>query len=302
MYNIEIKHLKLLKTITETGNLTRAAIRLNISQPALSRQLKTIEDRLGTALFERTKKRMIPTKMGAALNRTASIVLNEIRQAEYEVSKALHGETGDLKIGVHCVLCYKWLPKILKQYMETYPKVDIKLGNSKNLISDLKNGKFDLIISSLAFTHRKVNHLPLFEDEVLVVMGPTHRLASKSHITESDFNGESLISFAEESEDSFLRYCLLPARVKLKSFFPVDQPEGIIELVRSGVGIALLPKWSVLRYLENKSLVGRPFSKTGLRLQWNVSHIKNESLPAFRQQFINMLPEFTPEPALLGPG
>lgn len=301
MYNIEIKHLKLVKTISETGNLTRAATLLNISQPALSRQLKDIEEELGTILFERTKKRMIPTRVGETLNKTAGRILEELNRVEHEVVKTLHGDVGELKIGVHCVLCYKWLPEMLKKYMALYPRVDISLGNSKKMISDLKDKRYDLLISSFTFNHKDITHIPLFEDDVVVVMHPKHLLASRLFLTESDFNGENLISFAEESKDAFLQYCLLPAEIKLKSFFQVDQPEGIIELVKAGIGIALLPKWSVDKYLKKNELTGRPFSKQGFKLQWNVSFLKDANLSAFRQQFIKMFSEFTPVPAIKSP-
>ncbi len=296
MNNLEIKHLRLVKTISETGNLTRAANLLNISQPALSRQLKDVEEKLGTSLFERTKKKMIPTKMGATLNQTAAVVLNELNRVEHEVAKSLHGDVGELKIGVHCVLCYKWLPEMLKQYMEIYPRVDISIGNSKKMISDLKNQTYDLLISSFPFHHKDLKQIPLFEDDILVVMNPEHRLSSKRFVTETDFSGEVMVSFAEESKDGFLQYCLLPAGIELKSFFTVDQPEGIIELIRSGIGIAFLPRWSVSKYLDQNNLVGIPFSKQGIRLQWNVSVLKEPKIPVFRQQFINMFSEFTPVP------
>lgn len=297
MNDLEIKHLRLVKSIFETENLTRAANLLNVSQPALSRQLKDIEEKLGTPLFERTKKRMIPTKMGLTLKQTASVVLDELRRAEFEVAKSLHGDSGKLKIGVHCILCYKWLPEMLKNYMEIYPRVDISIGNSKKMISDLKKQTYDLLISSFPVHHTDLRHIPLFEDDVLVVMNPEHRLSSKMFVTESDFNGEVMVSFADEPKDGFLQYCLLPAGVKLKSFFTIDQPEGIIEMVRSGVGIALFPRWSVGKYLDRNDLVGIPFSKQGFRLQWNVSLLKAARLPVFQQHFIDMFSDFTPVPA-----
>lgn len=294
MHDIEIKHLRLIKTISETGNLTRAANLLNISQPALSRQLKDIEERLQTSLFERTKKRMIPTKTGEALSRSARIVLDELKRIEQDVAKSLHGETGELNIGVHCVLSYKWLPKMLKHYTALYPRVNISVGNSKRIISELKNRTCDFIISSFPFNHKEIIQTPLFEDDIFVVTAPGHRLSARPFVTESDFNGEVLISFAEESQDSFLQICLLPLGVSLKSFYTVDQPEGIIEMVRSGMGIALLPKWSIQSFLDDRTLIGVPFSKTGLRLTWNVTYLDNGPLPMYRQQFINLFPDFTP--------
>jgi LysR family transcriptional regulator for metE and metH len=101
MSNLEMRHLRMIKTIAETGNLTKAAYKLCISQPALSQQLKDIEEKLGTNIFFRTKKKMILTEIGKKLLQTANTVIEEINRAEMEVSKAVYGDAGELKIGVH---------------------------------------------------------------------------------------------------------------------------------------------------------------------------------------------------------
>ena len=68
-------------------------------------------------------------------------------------------------------------------------------------------------------------------------------------------------------------------------------------MIRSGIGVALLPRWSVSKYIDQDDLVGIPFSKQGFRLQWNVSILKDARLPVFQQHFIDMFSEFTPVPA-----
>ena len=116
---LEIRHLKLIKTINETGNMTRAAEKLFLTQPALSHQLLDLEGKLEIPLFHRTKKKMILTQAGKMLLKSAEKVLLEIKQAEREISKMVHGETGVLRIGTTCVLSYKWLPNIMHQLQRT---------------------------------------------------------------------------------------------------------------------------------------------------------------------------------------
>lgn len=91
---LEVRHLRLIKTLTETENLTRAAEKLHVSQPALSQQLRELEDRLGVALFHRTRRKMVLTRMGGWVLQAAENILKELDRVERDIAKALHGETG----------------------------------------------------------------------------------------------------------------------------------------------------------------------------------------------------------------
>ena len=99
MHNLEIKHLRMLRAITESGNMTRAAEKLCLTQSALSQQLKDIEGKLGTDLFYRTRKKMIVTEVGRQLLETATQVIDAVDLAEQDISRKISGERGELKVG-----------------------------------------------------------------------------------------------------------------------------------------------------------------------------------------------------------
>src|SRR5215510_4912718 len=107
---LEIRHLRLVAAIAEEGGVTRAGNRLHLTQSALSHQLRDVEDRLGSALFERVGKRMILTDAGERLLRTARVVLDEIHQAEHDIRRASSGRQGVLRIATQCYTNYHWLP------------------------------------------------------------------------------------------------------------------------------------------------------------------------------------------------
>ena len=129
MADLEIKHLRMIRMIARTNNLTKAAEKLFISQPALSQQLINIENRIGAKLFFRNGKNMVLTKIGNKLLNSAHIILDEIDKAEKEVAKEVHGENGELKICIRCVFCFKWIPSVVKEFQIKYPNIDIIIDN-----------------------------------------------------------------------------------------------------------------------------------------------------------------------------
>ena len=107
---LDIRHLKLIVAVTEEKSVTKAGERLHLTQSALSHQLRDIEERLGTPLFLRLNKRMIPTQAGERLLSSARHVLDELKHAEDEVAQMANHKRGALRISTECYTCYHWLP------------------------------------------------------------------------------------------------------------------------------------------------------------------------------------------------
>lgn len=289
MSAIEIKHLKLIKTIAKTENLTTAAQKLFITQPALSRQLIDIEKRLGVSLFLRTKKRMILTKEGNSLLQTANSVLEELERAELEISKIVKGETGRLRIGVECMFCFEWLPRVMEAFQVRYPKIDLSIGRTQILQEDLNTSASDLVITALPLESADMDCHPLFEDEVAVVMSPDHPLRAKPYLRPKDFSHIKMISQMAKSQDPFYQFVLVKEGIELKAFMWVEQVEAIVELVRAGLGVSFLPKWSVRSLLDSGKLHAKSFTQKGIWATWKAVHLKNDNLPAYQIEFIRLL-------------
>jgi LysR family transcriptional regulator, regulator for metE and metH len=286
---LEVRHLMLVKTLNETQNLTRAARKLHVSQPALSLQLRELEDRLGTVLFHRTKKKMILTRMGEWVLQAAENVLKELDGVELDIAKAVHGDSGVLRIGMHCVLSYQWLPVIMRRFHGMYPRVELLINNSDTFISDLKSDTLDMAITAFPFEHSQIAQRKLFEDEVVAVSSPQHPLSGKKTVGETDFQDITLISHVEKSKDVLYQSYLTPAGVTVRHFMTVKQPEAIIDLVRSAFGVALFPRWSVQRFLKSGELCASSLGQSGVRLEWRVVFLKSKQLPVYQQEFLRLL-------------
>jgi LysR family transcriptional regulator, regulator for metE and metH len=286
---LEIRHLRLIKALAETENLTRAAKKLHVSQPALSQQLRDLEDRLGTVLFLRTRKKMVLTRMGAWVLKASENVLKELDRVEYDIFQAVHGETGVLRIGVQCPLSFQWLPAILRKFHEMYPRVEFALNNSHTFVRDLKSDVFDLVITDLPIEHPDIAYQKLFDEEVVVVSSPRHPMSARKMVRESDFEDMTIISLVEKSKDVLYQYYLMPAGVRIRQFMTIEQPEAIIDLVRSVLGIAVFPRWFVQKLLNAGELCSSSLGQGGVRVECRAAFLKAKQFPVYQQEFLKLL-------------
>src|SRR5688572_7912803 len=110
---IELKYFKLLQSVADEGNLTRAGEKLFLSQSALSHQLKDLEDLIGLPVFHRIKKKLILTDAGWLLLNTGRNITRELESLQLELKKRSNGQAGRLRISTECYTCYRWLPPII---------------------------------------------------------------------------------------------------------------------------------------------------------------------------------------------
>src|SRR5215467_9157803 len=176
--NLEIRHLKLVAAIAETGSVTRAGNPLHLTQSALSHQLRDAEEQLGTALFERKSGKMTLTAAGERLLQTARTVLSELERAETEIQQNGTAAKGLIRMSTQCHTVYHWLPPRLSFFQRQFPEVEVQLviEATNNPFEALLEGKLDLAIVNEPIRNRKIRYTPLFEDEVLIAVPPEHRL------------------------------------------------------------------------------------------------------------------------------
>lgn len=289
MSRIEIKHLKLIHAIAETQNLTRAAGRLSISQPALSRQLLDIEDRLGTALFYRSKKRMLLTPEGTRILQTAETVLKELEMAELDISKMVNGESGTLRIGVSCMYCFQWLPGVMAAFHGFYPKVELTINTCTDTCAALKNNIFDMVVCAAPIADDGLASVDLFKDELVAIVSPDHPISTKRYLKAEDLRKNSLILSSHMNIDHFSTMLWPGIAVLPEKVMRIDQPSAIIELVKAGFGTSVAPRWAVHSFLSSGLLCAVPISEKGIYPVWRVVYLENGGLPAYRQKFIDVM-------------
>lgn len=290
--DLEIRHLKLIDAISSQGGMTKASKYLHLTQSALSHQLKEIEERLGTPLFLRLKRKMILTEAGEKLLLSAQKVLEELQLTEENLRRFAKGQQGILRISTQCNTCYHWLPSMLTLFQKRFPDVEVEIvvDATSHPIEALLEGRLDIAIAYTKPAEKSLSYFPLFEDELLAVVSPNHPLATKPYIKPEDFSEYPIIVYSIPLEENMIFQKILnPAEITPKRIYKVMLTEAIIEMVKAGIGIGVLARWAVAPQLKSRELRGLRLTRKGVHRNWNAVTLKNTQAPKYLLEFEKLL-------------
>ncbi|MEM9798026.1 MAG: LysR family transcriptional regulator [Pseudomonadota bacterium] len=265
--HIEFRHLRTIKAIQECGGLARAAERLNITQSALSHQVKNLEAQIGVELFVRRSKPMTLSPAGQRLLRLADQVLPQIEAVEADFAGLKSGKAGRLHIAIECHACFEWLFPVLEQFRRAWPDVDVDIrpGLQFQALPALEKEEVDLVVSSDPEPLPGVEFAPLFDYEPVFLASAAHPLAQKPFIEARDFMGQTLITYpVDRPRLDVFSQLLTPAGVEPAAIRQVELTAVILLLVASNRGISVLPDWVVRDVRYNSDYVTRPLTEGGL--------------------------------------
>lgn len=265
--HIEFRHLRTIKAIHECGGLARAADQLNITQSALSHQIKGLEDQAGVELFLRRSKPMKLSAAGLRLLRLAEQILPQVEAAQQEFSSLREGRTGRMHIAIECHACFEWLFPVLEAFRKSWGDVDVDIrpGLAFDALPALQKEEVDLVVSSDPEDLPGVEFVELFDYKAVFVAASTHPLAEKGFIEAEDFRGQTLITYpVERTRLDVFSQLLIPARVEPATIRQVELTAVILLLVASNRGVSVLPDWVVREVKYNSDYVTRPLTKDGI--------------------------------------
>lgn len=265
--HIEFRHLRTIKAIHDMGGLARAAEQLNITQSALSHQIKGIEDQAGVELFTRRSKPLRLSAAGFKMLAAAESILPQVAALEQEFAGLVVGKSGRMHIAIECHACFEWLLPVLEAFRKAWPEVDVDIrpGLAFDAFPALRREDVDLVVSSDPEDLPDTDFTPLFDYEPVFVAATTHPLAAKTVIEAEDFVGQTLITYpVERARLDVFSQLLTPAGVEPAEIRQVELTAVILMLVASGRGVAVLPDWVVRQVRYSSDLVTRPLTKDGL--------------------------------------
>lgn len=289
---MEIRHLRLVKSIVEEGSITKAIEKLHLTQSALSHQLKEAEYQLGTPIFHRISKKLVLTKAGEKLYATATEVLDKLNEAEQEIRKMVFGESGEIRISAECYSSYHWLPALMRQFHNIYPNVDLKivLEATHQPLEKLLSGSLDVAIVSDTIKNDSIEYAELFHDEMFVVVAATHAWAGKKFVLPQDFATENLIIHSlPMSSVTVHEFFLKPAGVTPKKVTVLPMTEASIEMVKAEMGVMVMAGWALKPYLSNEQLKPVKVGRSGLKRTHFVATLKNKDRATYFNHFIEFL-------------
>jgi LysR family transcriptional regulator for metE and metH len=290
---IEIRHLRALVALAETGNLSKAGRRLHLSQPALSHQIKTVEEHLGAALFVRKSQPLHLTPAGERLLSSAYEVLKTIRHCERDLARIAEGGAGQLRIAVECHSCFDWLMPAMDRFREGWPEVEMDLvsGFHVDPTGLLLDGKADLVIVSTAKPRRRIVYEKLFRYEVFALLARTHSFTRKEYLTAKDFAKETLITYPiPDDRLDLVREVLAPAGIEPERRTAM-LTVAILQLVASGRGLAGLPGWAVQPFLDRGYVAHRPIRRNGLHATLFAATTETLASAAYMGEFVETMRE-----------
>ena len=195
--HIEFRHLRTIRAIHQAGGLARAADILNITQSALSHQVKGLEDQAGVELFVRRSKPLKLSAAGHRLLKLAEKILPELEALEEDFAGLRAGKAGRLHIAIECHACFEWLFPVLEEFRKAWPDVDVDIrpGLAFGAMPALDREEVDLVVSSDPEDLKSVDFTPLFDYEPVFVASSQHPLAARDYVVAEDFRDELLITY-----------------------------------------------------------------------------------------------------------
>lgn len=257
---MNIRDLKYLVAVIETGSFSRAAETCYVSQPTLSNQIKKLEEFLGVCLFERSRKSVMPTETGLKIAGHARRILREVDFLHETAQISKDPLAGDFKLGAFPTLAPYIFPSLIKGMNDALPKLRPVLVEEKTatLLDQLKSGDLDAALIALPVEDEQLETLPVFEDPFYLAVPKNHALAKQAHVTQADMADEKLLLLEDGHclRDQALAVCQL-AGAREDGDFKATSLETIRQMVRGGLGISLIP--DTARFYTDIDLAYLPF-------------------------------------------
>ena len=251
-----LAHLESFVEVARSGNVSRAAQSLFLTQPAITARLKSLESDLGVELFVRSARGMKLTDAGRAFLPYAQRTLGLVSEGRQVIADLREGATGELVIGAAPAVSTYLLPTILKTFRATHPNVrlGVRTGHTEEVLDMVLRQEVNIGIGR-PVRHPEVELIPVFEDELLLVVSRRHPFASRTRVRMDELASDRLILFDRASSYHELTSALFrEAGVVPASVLELDNVEAAKKMVQQGLGVALLPRMALEAELRSRSL------------------------------------------------
>ena len=246
MNNLSLKQLRYFQAVAQEGHFGRAATACAVTQPALSVQIKDLEDQLGMALFERSTRQVRLTGFGEDFAKRVRDILRSVDELGDLARAAQGGMSGQLRIGVIPTVAPYLLPDVVRILADTYQGVELKIRETltPRLIDELDAGRLDAAIMALPLAEPTLEEFPLFDEEFVLIRPEGDR---DLPVPAADQLREMKLLLLEEGHcfrDQALAFCSMNAS-GAREMLDASSLSTLVQLVGSGVGVTLIPDMAV---------------------------------------------------------
>jgi len=269
---MEIRQLKAFLAIAEAKTFTAGARRVNVTQAAISMQIRQLEDEVGLQLFTRTPRRVILTEAGEMLLERARKILREHDTAVAEIAELAGAEYGRLRIGsASAMFATAQLPSILQNLKGTFPNAEITVssGTSQILVDKILHGDVDIAFVSLPVDNSHVTTELLFSDEIVAIAHPNHALADQKFISAAGLAGEPLI-LGEKGGNTrrLIDDFFSAANVHPNVVMELSRQEAINQMVENNMGVGIAGAKTAAKEIKEGRLAS--WLIEGAEIKWDL--------------------------------
>src|SRR5882724_986498 len=256
---MEIRQLRAFIAIAELGTFTAGALRVHVTQAAISMQIRQLENELGARLFIRAPRRVMLTEAGEQLLQRARHILRDHDAAIDEIAELAGAERGRLRIGsASAMVTTDVLPNLLREVRKQHPGAEITVasGTSEALVQQILAGEVDVAFVSLPVEARGINTERLSQDQLVAVASPRHKLAKHRTISAYTLAGEKLI-LGERGGNTrrLIDQFFAQAGVTLHVSMELSRQAAIRRMVEEDMGVGIVPLQSVSEAVDKGRLV-----------------------------------------------
>lgn len=252
----EYFQMRCFVAVAEELSFRRAADRLNMTQPPLSRQIKILEERIGLILLERSNRHVRLTSAGESFYHSAIDIIQRSEHAILNARQAERGETGNISIGFVPSAAMKFVPLIAVEMAEKLPHVELTLIEMMGyeVIEAQRSGRIDLGLTRMERPRGELNRIRVISEPFIIAIHKSHPLAEKDNLSIADFDGEAYISFTKdrggylmETLGALFSSCGIVPETRIEA----SQTHAVISMVNHGLGFAVVPRSADVMQLEN---------------------------------------------------
>ena len=254
---MNLQHLRYFLAVARTGGFTQAARQMNVTQPTVSSAVLELEKSMGVQLFNRDNRHVALTTEGRLLLSYAVQVADLLEEASERLQRSDLEPGGGFQFGAVDAAVIYLLPEILKEYMRRYPGVALKtqVAPSRTLVEDLLLNRSEFALIHLPYAHPRVAAVPIYRDEMPLVVGAGHPFAQCGEVDLAEVIKEPLILFhADSVSRKVVDEKLTESGLELGTVMELSSPEAMRKLVEAGVGISFLPRLTIRESLASGAL------------------------------------------------
>lgn len=270
---MDIRHLQYFVKVAQHKSFTKAAEALYITQPTISKMIKSIEKEMGVVLFHRAGRQVELTDAGHVIFNQAQDIVHAFENLSSELDDLVHLKKGHIRIGLPPMIGSSFFPKVIGKFRELYPDVTIQLveDGAKKVGTDVENGVLDIGVVLSPINEEMFHSFSLVEEKLMLLVHPSHALANRKTVSLSELAQESFVFFREDFalHDRILAECV-QAGFQPHVIYESSQWDFISEMVSANLGIALLPA-PICRELDGERI--RLLSLVDPVIPWHLTMI-----------------------------